>query len=412
MTQIYNRWQEKTLQEALQTRRILLINGPRQCGKTTLAKQITNANMIYQSLDDLALRQLAINDPHSFVKQNGKVVVIDEIQHVPALLSAIKLAVDNNNKPGQYILTGSANIHTLPNVQESLAGRITTIRLRPLSQGELLASNPTFLQRAFNPELLKLPSNQYGRSALLTMAFRGGYPEILNLQNRQRRKWHKDYINALLTRDLKEITHITRQQAMRELVYTLAAWSGKYIDITALSSKLAIHRSTLEAYINALETLFLVERLHPWTHTDYERVGKQNKLYMTDSGLMCSLLGWQIEQAQGDADRSGKLIETFLFNELAAQVDTADGEYTLFHYRDREKREIDFLIEREDQALLGIEIKAGSIANKSDFKHLKWFKDHLAKERPFIGMVLHSGEHLGSMGDGFWAVPIAALWSN
>ena len=133
---------------------------------------------------------------------------------------------------------------------------------------------------------------------------------------------------------------------------------------------------------------------------------------MTDSGLMASILRWRIEQVELDADRSGKLVETFIFNELAAQIDASNGEYELFHYRDREKREIDFLIEREDHALLGIEVKLSSSISSADFKHLKWFKDNIAKKKPFIGIVLYSGELAGKMGNQLWAVPFSALWDH
>lgn len=165
-------------------------------------------------------------------------------------------------------------------------------------------------------------------------------------------------------------------------------------------------------HINALETLYVVERVHPWTRTDYARVGKQSKLYMTDSGLMASILRWHSADVELDADRSSKLIETFIFNELSAHIDAAGGTYELFHYRDREKREIDFLIEREDHALLGIEIKAGSAISIADFKHLKWFKENIAKNRPFIGIVLYSGEFSGSMGKNLFAVPFGTLWAH
>lgn len=211
---------------------------------------------------------------------------------------------------------------------------------------------------------------------------------------------------------MQEISRINRQDAMKELLRVLAAWSGKYMDISAIGSGLSIRRPTVESYINALESLYLVERVRPWTKTDYERVGKHSKLFMTDSGLMASALGWKNEQVVLDPDRSGKLIETFVFNELAAQIDSSDTEYSLYHYRDREQREIDFLIERDDGALLGIEVKSGSSIKGEHFRHLQWFKQNLAsKKRAFIGIVLYTGETAGSLGDGLWAVPFSALWS-
>ena len=198
---------------------------------------------------------------------------------------------------------------------------------------------------------------------------------------------------------------------MRELVRILAAWSGKFIDLSAIGSGLSIQRPTLESYINALESLYLIERVSPWVKTDYARVGKRSKLYMADSGLMAGILKWKMDQVRFDADRSGKLIETFAFNEIMAQVEAGEGRYELFHYRDREKREIDFLIEREDSHLLGIEIKAGSAVNKNDFKHIFWFKNKLVKDRKFIGIILYTGEHPVSFGQNLWAIPLSFLWS-
>lgn len=410
MAKLYTRWQRKIIEHALKTRRVLLLSGARQCGKTTLAKQLAAKDTVYRTLDDLAIKQLAEQDPHGFVKHVGKMLIIDEIQRAPALLSAIKKMVDEDTRPGQYLLTGSANIQSLPSVQESLAGRIRKVRLRPISQGELLGAEPSFLEHAFKQSFSKKNKSAYDRVTMLEIAFRGGFPEVIKLEKNERQQWHRDYISALLERDLNDIARITQHKNMQELVNILAAWSGKFIDISAIGSGLSIRRPTLESYINALETLYLVERIYPWTHTDYERVGKQTKLYMTDSGLMTSILHWRMPQVELDPDRSGKLIETFIFNELATQIDASNGEYELFHYRDREKREIDLLIEREDHALLGIEIKAGSAISTADFKHLKWFKDNIVKNRPFIGVVLYSGEMAGSMGKNLWAVPYGALW--
>lgn len=405
----YPRWQSASVVAALKARRIVMLAGPRQSGKTTLAQEVAGRVGEFRTLDDVALRAAAENDPHGFVKSDAPTLVIDEVQRVPALLSALKKAVDEDRRPGRFLLTGSANFRLLPGVQESLAGRIASVRLRPLTQGEFLQRPPHFLARAFEGKFAKGPAG-VDRDALLELAFRGGFPEAAKLSGRERRAWHKDYVNALIEHDIADISRIQRKDALQELVAVLAAWSGKFMDVSAIGSGLSIRRPTLESYINALETMYVTERLQPWLHTDYERVARLKKLFTADSGLMAAVLGWQLDQVRFDPDRSGKLIETFAFNELAAQIDAADGVYSLFHYRDRERREIDFIVEREDGALLGIEIKAGSAVAASDFKHLKWFKGQHAK-RDFRGVVLYSGATVLPFGPSFWAVPFASLWA-
>ena len=410
MTYIYPRWQKETVEQAMRTRRILLLSGPRQCGKTTLARALQSDDIDYLTLDDTTLREAAENDPHGFVKHRSKALIIDEVQRVPSLLPAIKKVVDEDNRPGQYLLTGSANIQSLPSVQESLAGRVSKIRLRPLSHGEQLQKKPAFLKHAFAGEF-DFKCDVHDKDALLEMALQGGFPEALKLHGQQRKSWHRDYMDALLERDLQDIAKIQRKEAMRDLVNVLAAWSSKFMDLSAIGAGLSIRRPTIESYLNALQTLYLIEGVRPWTKTDYDRVGKQTKLFMTDCGLMASILGWRMDQVRLDSDRSGKLIETYAFNEIAAHVDVSSSTYQLYHYRDREKREIDFIIEREDGALLGIEIKAGSTLNMGSFKHLAWFRDHLSGDNPFIGVILYSGEHVASFGDDLWALPVSALWA-
>ena len=379
-------------------RRVLLLSGPRQSGKTTLARQLESDQTEYRTLDDETLREAAESDPQGFIKRSSDTLIIDEVQRVSSLLPAIKKAVDEDTRPGQYLLTGSANIQSLPTVRESLAGRIARIRLRPLAQGEMEKTAPRFIESAFSQSFSRSHA-YYDRDGLLELAFRGGFPEPMTLQGRGRKRWHTDYIHAILERDLREIAKIHRKDAMRELVNIVAAWSGKFMDLSAIGSGLSIQRPTIESYINALETLYLVERVYPWTKTDYARVGKRSKLFMVDSGLMTSLLSWNMDRVRLDSDRSGKLVETFAFNEIMAQVDAGDGRYELFHYRDREKREIDFLIEGEDDGLLGIEIKAGSAVNKSSFNHMRWFQNNLVKSKAFIGIILYTGQFPASFGN-------------
>lgn len=404
------RWSKALIESALKYRRVVILAGARQSGKTTLAKEFLSEDTAYRTLDDVSLLAAAQNDPHGFVQHASPLMIIDEVQRVPSLLSAIKKTVDEDTRPGQFLLTGSANIQSLPGVTESLAGRVKKIRLRPLSEGEIKGTFPTFLEDAFKSSFDRR-WEVYNRDAIIEIASRGGFPEAVSLsQTRQRRSWHRDYLEALMERDLKDIVNIKRQDAMKELFVTLAAWSSKYMDVASICAGLAIQRPTVETYINALEALYLIEKVPPWAKTDYDRVGKQAKIFMTDSGLMASTLNWRMDDIRFDSDKIGKLIETFIFNELAVQIDLSDGQYTLYHYRDREKREIDFLIEREDGHLLGIEVKAGSAINKESFKHLEWFKNNLAKERPFSGIVLYTGEFAAPFGDNMWAVPISALW--
>lgn len=408
---IYKRWQEKPLQEAAKTRRVLLLSGPRQCGKTTLCQEIASEGTLYMTLDNPALFAAAKNDPVSFIKNDGKMMIIDEVQHAPELLLAIKEAVDKNIRPGQYLLTGSSNIQALPNVRESLAGRIRRIRLRGLTQGEIEGVQPSFLEMAFTGsfKVRKVPCSQ---EDIIARALKGGFPEAMKESPRNRRLWHLDYVNALLERDLKDIANIRRQESMRSLVSVLASWSGKYMDTSAIGSFLSIQRATLESYLNALEALYLVEKVPPWLKTDYDRIGKRSKIYMSDCGLMSSILGWKVKELRFDPDRLGKLFETFVFNELSAQIDVDPGMYEVFQYRDKDKREVDFIIEREDGALLGIEVKSGSVVDPQSFKHLKWFQKTLSQHKSFTGIVLYTGEYVLSFGSNLWAIPISLLWHS
>ncbi len=417
---VYKRWQSKQVIHALKTRRVVVVSGARQSGKTTLAQAIAPTDTAYYTLDDLLLLEAAKSDPHGFVMHEQKLMIIDEIQRAPELLRAIKKEVDSNQNYGRFLLTGSANIQALPNAIESLAGRSRTIRLRPLTRGEMLSTPPRFLENAFDEHFARhkyrTKNNQapeeYNKNHYLSLAFRGGYPEADRLNEATDiRQWHDDYIAALLGNDLKDVANIRRKDSMVKLLECLAAWSSKYIDISGIGASLSIRRPTIESYINALETLYLVERVSPWTKTDYARVGKKDKLFLTDTGLMASILKWNINKVRLDGEKNGKLIETYVFTQLAAIIDVQDSHYALYHYRDRLNREIDFLVENENGDYLGIEVKAGSVVKTDSFKHLRWFKENMAADNHFIGVVLYTGENIARFGEGMWAVPINALWA-
>lgn len=420
------RWKTPAVLDALQTRRVVLLAGARQCGKTTLAKALNQSQgVIYRTLDDVALLAAARADPHGFVAHGDGLMVIDEIQRAPSLLLAIKKEVDENPTPGRFLLTGSANIQSSPGVTESLAGRVAHQRLRPFAAGEIARVAPAFLARAVREDWAGLASSfkavpgvapvtpLSGKDAVLMQAMRGGYPEVQPLSDKAVRRWHQDYVAALMARDLQDIAHIRRKDSMAKLLEVLAAWSCKLMDVSAIGGQLALARPTLESYINALEALFLVERVRPWAKTDYDRVSKQDKLVMTDTGLVASLLRWQFDKVRLDADQSGKLVEGFVFTQLAAQLDAQDEPHSLTHYRDREQREIDFVIETPDGMTVGIEVKAGSAVGADSFKHLVWFRERMLQNgTPFVGLVLYTGEHVLRFGENLWAVPMHVLWGN
>ncbi|MDR1418668.1 MAG: ATP-binding protein [Endomicrobium sp.] len=407
----FPRWLADNLKQALKVRRVVVISGARQTGKTTLAKDILNKDNIFRALDEENVRKAAQNDPLGFVKNKAGTMIIDEIQKVPELIQSIKYAVDNDNRLGQYLITGSANIQTLPSVTESLAGRVKHIRLRPLTQGEILQKKPIFLKRAFANDF---PSQieGYDKEAIFDIAFRGGFPEAERLTTQvERIDWHRDYIEALIKRDLKDVANIVRQDALKDLIEIMASWSGKFMDVSAICAHLGVSRPTITGYINALETLFLFDRVKPWIKTDYDRIGRITKTYVADTGFMTAVLGYKKDDIMLDTDKSGKIMETFVYQELSVQVEL-DRDYSLYQYRDARQREIDFLIERSsDGSLLGCEVKASHSVSKGDFVHQMWFKNNIVKDKKaYLGIVLYSGSQTLSFGEGMLAVPIAALW--
>ena len=407
------RWQLTAMQDALKTRRVVILAGARQTGKTTLAKSIAGDATTYRTLDDNILLQAARADPHEFVMHHKKLMIIDEVQKALDLLPAIKKVVDENPQPGQYLLTGSANIQSLPGIHESLAGRIRKIPLRPLAQGEITGSEPIFLDSLFSEKTDQIRHPLLTKDDIITIAMRGGYPEAVSLFGKEVRHLHMDYLDALIERDLREIANIHRVQSMRELIYTVSAWSTKPLDISAVGSGLGIKRPTIETYLNAIETMYLIDHIQPWLKTDYERIAKKTKLIMNDSGLMSSILGWRFDDVRLDGDKLGKLIETHVGNELQKQIDANGDLYRLYHYRDREKREIDYIVERDDGAIALLEVKASTTVDKSDFKHIQWFINKSGgTNQHIIGVVLYTGNHILSFGNKLWAIPVSSLYGT
>jgi len=400
------RWHENRLAELMRVRRGVNLTGARQSGKSTLAGMVDLPNVRRYTLDDKEIRRSAADDPHGFVRhEKGESLIIDEIQKVPDLLDAIKIELDGDNAPGQYLLTGSSNLRFAKSVKDSLAGRLGWLRLRTLSLGEIRGHAPTFLDVAFDRAFRSSYDEMTKRDAIHE-AFVGGYPEPRAYSVRDRRDWYATYLDDVLTKDVRDVTEIRKVEILKATAAYLLAHSAQFITLDELSAKAAISKETALNYMDALRALYLFDRVPAFAKSDYEMIGKRPKWVATDAALMANTMGWTEEAVYLDESRNGKFIETWVYQQLAA-IAEASGGYEITHYRDGRKREIDFIVQRDDGALLGIEVKAGA-ASTGDFKHLKWFAQNIAKG-PFTGIVLHSGKDVLRFGEGFYSVPFGAL---
>ena len=402
------RWQEERLVEMMGVRRGVNLTGVRQSGKTTLSEIVRFQKQRRYTLDDKEIRRSAADDPKGFVKHaEGETLILDEIQKVPDLLDAIKMVLDENNDKGQYLLTGSSNLRFSKAIKDSLAGRLGLLRLRTLSLGEIFGNAPTFLDVAFAREF-KDEYQEIDKREAIGLAFRGGYPEPREFPERDRRDWFKTYLDDLLTKDIKDVTEIRKLDVLKSVATWLLARSAQFFSVDELAAKTALAKETVLNYLEALRALYIFDSVPAFSKSDYNLIGKRAKWFATDAALIANVLAWNEDEVYLDQSRSGKLIETWGYQQLAAMADVG-GMYEISHYRDGKKREIDFLVERNDGAMLGVEVKAGAVGS-SDFANLKWFAANIARG-PFTGIVVHSGKNVLPFGDGFYAVPFAALAS-
>ena len=402
------RWLEPHIVESMKYRRVVHITGARQAGKTTLVSSIAFPNVRHYTMDNARIMEAALSDPIEFTRRNGgEVMLLDEVQKVPELLDAVKIHVDESNERGQYLLTGSASLDFSKAVSDSLAGRMHSVRLRSLALGEINGNKPHFLSDAFNREF-KASGSTLNKKDIIRLAFCGGYPEAIDLPPRPRRQWYQDYIKTLISRDIKAVTEIRKSDTLREISKWLLSRTSKLFAVEDLCAATGVSKPTTDNYINALCALYIFDKVPAWNKTDYDRIGKRAKFFAADPGLVANCLNWKEDEAYIDSDLSGKLVETWVYHELCAIADAEEHDYEIHHYRDKLKREIDFIITNEDGELLGVEVKSGGMVGQDDFTHLKWFAANLAKSR-FTGVVLYAGPDVLRFGEGFYAVPLAAL---
>lgn len=409
---LYPRYAESRLKEALADSPVVLIHGPRQCGKTTLAQTLGERDgFAYLSFDDDVTRAAAEADPVGFVADQPGRVILDEVQRVPSLFAALKSTVDRRRVPGRFILTGSANVLLVPRLADSLAGRMEILRLHPLAQCELAGKASGFLDTLFSAAFRTRPSERLA-GELADRIVAGGYPAaLLRSPGRRRATWYRDYLDALVQRDVRDLARIGSLDALPRLLALAAAQSARLLNVTDLAAPFQLSRPTIREYVTLLERVFLLETLPPWHSNRLSRLVKTPKLHLGDTGLACALLGLDATALKSDRALLGQLLETFAFLELRRQASWHDEMFTFFHYRDRDGAEVDIVIERGAQTLAGVEVKAAATVTAADFRGLHKLK-HAAGNRFACGIVLYDGETCASFGGGMFAVPIRSLWET
>lgn len=397
--------------DALADSRAVAILGARQVGKSTLVAQIAAdehpARLI--SLDDEATAEAARSDPAGFIADIDGPVAIDEIQRAPGLLLAIKRRLDSNQARGQFLLTGSANILSLPAIADALPGRIEYLTLSPLSQGEMRSIQETFIDDLFAGQPPRFTGATVGRRPVAPTLVTGGYPEAQGRTPRSRSRFFSSYIASIIGRDLDDVANVRNVENIERLLSVIAARSGGLTSFHGIGNDLDLDANTVRAHTKILEDLFLVRQLKPWHVNLGNRQIKSSKTYVVDSGLLAHLTGADEQRIAEDGSIAGTMLESFVAMELQRQADWADHPVQLFHYRDKQQREVDVVLERNNGDLVGVEVKASATPTARDFAGLRFLRDKLGS-RFKAGVVLHLGADTLPFGDRLAAVPVSGLW--
>ena len=398
------------LTEALEDTPVVLIHGPRQCGKTTLARAVGDAaGYAYISFDSDVLRASAQTDPVGFVADLPDRTVLDEVQRVPELFTALKAAVDRDRRPGRFILTGSANVLLVPRLADSLAGRMEILRLHPLAQAELAEKKTAFLGDLFGEGFKTNQQARLGKELAERIAA-GGYPAALARPSpRRRATWYRDYIETLVQRDVRDLARISSLDVLPRLLSLAAGQTARLLNVTDLASPFQLSRPTIRDYVTLLARVFLLEELPPWHSNRLSRLIKTPKLHLGDTGLACALLGVDAAALWADRNLLGQLLETFVFQELRRQASWQESPIAFYHFRDKDGVEVDIVLEGSGQRVAGVEVKASATVTAGDFRGLRKLKES-AGQRFAAGVVLYDGEVTAPFGDRLFAVPIRSLW--
>ncbi|HQV21913.1 MAG: ATP-binding protein [Moraxellaceae bacterium] len=402
------------LLETLQDTPVILLNGARQTGKSTLAQHcLAGRPHRYLTLDDPVVLAAIKHDATGFIDGLEGTIILDEVQRAPEIFLAIKAAVDKQRIAGRFLLTGSANVLLLPNMADSLAGRMEICSLWPLSTAEI--ASEAHVNRAdllFNGDFRTLTLPPYERPELVQKLLSGGFPEVVNrVSERRKTAWFESYLQAILQRDVRDLAQVEQLTELPHLLKLLATRSASLLNFAELSRASNLPQTTLKRYFALLETLFLVYRLPSWERNPSKRLVKAPKVFLPDTGLLAYLCALSSNRLLVDTSLMGALVETFVFSELIKHIAFSEQRLSLWHYRTQNHIEIDFILEDRMGSITGIEVKASATVEAKDFKGLKHLQD-TETTRFQRGIVLYAGRELVSFGSGLWAVPLSVWWGN
>ena len=396
--------------EALGDTRVVTLNGARQAGKSTLARLVAGSrpNSTVWLLDDPATLRAAQDDPAGFVEHAG-LMLIDEVQLAPELFRSIKVEVDTDPRPGRFLLTGSTQILALRDLPDALPGRMEIIELWPFSQGEIDRCPNGFIDAAFSlgPALSRASSLR--KRDYLDRVVRGGFPEAVRRSPRRRAAFFDSYLTILIERDVKEIAAIERRGDLRRLLALLAGRSGNLLVPAALAAESGIPRTTLNRYLELLTAVFLIKQIPAWSAGQTRRAIGTPKLAFTDTGIACHLIGQDAGRLAEPDGAAGQMIETFVMMELARQLTWSEEPARLYHYRTKDRVEVDAVLETPDGRVIAIEVKAGATVRTEDLAGLRHLANRLGS-RFVAGYVLYTGQQTLPFGERLRALPIDALW--
>lgn len=410
---IYPRPAKKLIEEALTDTPVVSVVGPRQVGKSTLAKAVA-PDRDYLTLDDQNLLRFAQEDSAGFVQSLPRFVIIDEVQRAPELMLAIKKSVDEDRHPGRFLLTGSANLALMEQIQDSLAGRHEPINLYPLTSHELASVHVDkcfvkgLLEEKINPQI-----NAYSNTldTLKDAVSRGGYPEPLTRTERRAHRWFTVYLEDVINRDVKALGDIRNSEALLRILKLCATRTASLLEINALAREAQISSETVKSYIATLEKLFLVRTLPAWSSNLGKRLIKSPKIHLIDSGMLCALCNINSTDWLTEAKLFGHVIESYTVQQIIAQISWLEEDIKCYHFRDQKKREVDLVLEK-GRSVWGVEMKRSTTISDEDFKGLRILAS-TAADRWKGGVIFYSGDHiLQTPIPNTFAVPYGALWDG